>query len=596
MSAGFPWDVLEIPETASTRDIKRAYARLAKLYRPDQDARQFELLRSAYETAILRAAAPDVEVSATRDFAVEDVSGQAANCLDPDTTPAPAPANAAPTDEEMQRAEWLQLKQRIENRLETDAAPLETGAGEQLLLDDVCAFVRHPETFTLHVASETEDVVLRWGATHELPTSVARFIWNHYELETRVAFAGGYGLVAQFEYRQNIAEEWRGILNQVRVRPDLPIAQLFRPMRLADSFVYFTNFSVRSELRSQLHYLQQRFPDRIRALNHDTARRVQYSPANRLPRIMLEVVAAVLITVLLTAYLAGVRSGNAAELTTPLLMGLLCLGLGYTMVAAYAQRAKPPLEKFARQRSALFLSLEFASAVMTVAVFLLGQGSAWFGVALAGLSTAAYVVLVDLNGGYFQRFWSGDDAGASLAGTFFTLAVGGGIGLALFPERFTEVWVLTGVVIAGLTSIAPPVTWSAHRQEWHTRDGQSIAPKITLKAAAFAAGLIVIVLIAQTFAIGSDKALIAGIETMSGLVVLGAMTAFGWPNSPLRQAIPPMVTYGMMVAALIVFNVASKQFAWIPYTLSFLVGGLMLVRLSIIGWLCRTDAAAKSAA
>ncbi|OYW87059.1 MAG: hypothetical protein B7Z22_05325, partial [Hyphomonas sp. 32-62-5] len=47
-----PWQVLELEAgTASLPDIKRAYARLLKLSRPDQDPAGFMRLRAAYEAA-----------------------------------------------------------------------------------------------------------------------------------------------------------------------------------------------------------------------------------------------------------------------------------------------------------------------------------------------------------------------------------------------------------------------------------------------------------------------------------------------------------------------------------------------------------------
>lgn len=51
-SAEDPWQVLELEAgTASLPDIKRAYARLLKLNRPDQDPAGFMRLRAAYEAA-----------------------------------------------------------------------------------------------------------------------------------------------------------------------------------------------------------------------------------------------------------------------------------------------------------------------------------------------------------------------------------------------------------------------------------------------------------------------------------------------------------------------------------------------------------------
>lgn len=46
------WSVLELPEDADARTIKRSYARLLKTFRPDEDPEGFQRLREAYERAL----------------------------------------------------------------------------------------------------------------------------------------------------------------------------------------------------------------------------------------------------------------------------------------------------------------------------------------------------------------------------------------------------------------------------------------------------------------------------------------------------------------------------------------------------------------
>jgi hypothetical protein len=48
----WPWDVLGIESNADERAVRRAYARLLKQQRPDQDAEAFQRLRYAYESAL----------------------------------------------------------------------------------------------------------------------------------------------------------------------------------------------------------------------------------------------------------------------------------------------------------------------------------------------------------------------------------------------------------------------------------------------------------------------------------------------------------------------------------------------------------------
>ncbi len=49
------WNVLQLPDDADERSIKRSYARLLKSCRPDDDAQGFQRLREAYEHALSEA-------------------------------------------------------------------------------------------------------------------------------------------------------------------------------------------------------------------------------------------------------------------------------------------------------------------------------------------------------------------------------------------------------------------------------------------------------------------------------------------------------------------------------------------------------------
>ncbi|MFM0730660.1 J domain-containing protein [Paraburkholderia sediminicola] len=64
----WPWDVLGIAANADERTVRRAYARLLKQQRPDEDAEAFQRLRYAYESALQMA-------SASTETAVEPVPG-----------------------------------------------------------------------------------------------------------------------------------------------------------------------------------------------------------------------------------------------------------------------------------------------------------------------------------------------------------------------------------------------------------------------------------------------------------------------------------------------------------------------------------------
>lgn len=49
----YPWSVLALdPSGATERDVKRAYARLIKIHRPDTDVEGFRAVHDAYQAAL----------------------------------------------------------------------------------------------------------------------------------------------------------------------------------------------------------------------------------------------------------------------------------------------------------------------------------------------------------------------------------------------------------------------------------------------------------------------------------------------------------------------------------------------------------------
>ena len=89
-----PWDLLGITPTADTRDIKRAYARLLKQTRPDDDPEGFQRLRAALEAALAQApwvrnSVPAVSAFVTPPQVYAPASG---------TTPVQAPESEPPPE------------------------------------------------------------------------------------------------------------------------------------------------------------------------------------------------------------------------------------------------------------------------------------------------------------------------------------------------------------------------------------------------------------------------------------------------------------------------------------------------------------------
>jgi hypothetical protein len=62
----WPWDVLGIESSADERAVRRAYARLLKQQRPDEDAEAFQRLRYAYESALQMASGAVAKVAAAQ--------------------------------------------------------------------------------------------------------------------------------------------------------------------------------------------------------------------------------------------------------------------------------------------------------------------------------------------------------------------------------------------------------------------------------------------------------------------------------------------------------------------------------------------------
>ncbi|MGF6998411.1 MFS family permease [Paraburkholderia sp. GAS32] len=90
----WPWDVLGIAANADERTVRRAYARLLKQQRPDEDAEAFQRLRYAYESALQMAA------GAATLIRVEMAGGEPVIASTMSVTPASTPpASPAPMPE-----------------------------------------------------------------------------------------------------------------------------------------------------------------------------------------------------------------------------------------------------------------------------------------------------------------------------------------------------------------------------------------------------------------------------------------------------------------------------------------------------------------
>jgi len=100
-----PFEVLGVARDASERDVKRAYTRRIKLFKPEQHPLHFRRLRDAYEWICTYALSDNS--TATSDQIVLDTSATLWNPMGPaPATPTPSPA---PADQVSSRDRWQQL-------------------------------------------------------------------------------------------------------------------------------------------------------------------------------------------------------------------------------------------------------------------------------------------------------------------------------------------------------------------------------------------------------------------------------------------------------------------------------------------------------
>lgn len=214
--ASDPWSQLGLPRDASVRDVKRRYAQLLKLHRPDDDAETFEQLRRLYEICLAQAkrieqamqAVVEIDIASGASAAAQEVAAAlpAPESLSaPEAPPAePAPASAPEPLRELPPAVVVEVSLaslRLE-RLATLRKP-------SVVIDDLLAHAGStPEAFRdwlgacpeianfeARDAVEIELIARMASGTLTLPVFAlnaldARFGWSHYDTPRRLAAAG----------------------------------------------------------------------------------------------------------------------------------------------------------------------------------------------------------------------------------------------------------------------------------------------------------------------------------------------------------------------------------------------------------------------
>ena len=171
------WSLLELPEDADERSIKRSYARQLKTTRPDEDAEAFQRLREAYELALQMARwradePPQNDAPLGGDAAC--VSPQAPDNLQhwasllesctlsvkplPDWIPPAAPEPApAPTPTPMAAALALLNGLSVDNLPERWQHAQQQACEEEFLKNLLVSCCAHPERYT---------AIIAWAAQH----------------------------------------------------------------------------------------------------------------------------------------------------------------------------------------------------------------------------------------------------------------------------------------------------------------------------------------------------------------------------------------------------------------------------------------------
>ena len=92
----WPWDVLGIDSNADERVVRRAYAKLLKQQRPDEDADAFQRLRYAYESALqmMSGSGTFIATTTTTEPTPKQAAGEARAAIQADPLRSPIPESA----------------------------------------------------------------------------------------------------------------------------------------------------------------------------------------------------------------------------------------------------------------------------------------------------------------------------------------------------------------------------------------------------------------------------------------------------------------------------------------------------------------------
>jgi hypothetical protein len=265
MSSHFPWDVLGLDGPSDGRSIRRRYAALAKVHRPDTDPEGFQRLRAAYEAALERV------VEAPGEGALAAPVAEPAVATVEVTTAEVVEADAA---DRAQQREWrAQLHALIRaSGMEVDSEPgvpvLTVDPAPASLERAVRALLAHPANENLNTARETEYALVTLAARSPVwPTGLVELVWRHYELEQRLAFTEGWHPVHHIQRRLDDAQQWDAVRQQAQKAPQSPQGMLFQPPGWRGRLRWWFAESVREQSMALVDAVRERHPARMDELN-----------------------------------------------------------------------------------------------------------------------------------------------------------------------------------------------------------------------------------------------------------------------------------------------------------------------------------------
>jgi hypothetical protein len=518
------WEILGIGRTLDARAIRRAYAQLAKRYRPESHPKEFSELRDAYEAA-LREATVVATDPPLRSAVVERPSPLTATLA----TSAIGPYDL--DDVSATESAWGELRARVAAMLSSG----ELGSVGATRIREVCGLVQqlidHPANQALAIAALTEQSLLEIGASHDLPNAIASQILRHYGFDDLATGRVDGGLGHAMAHRQARVEHWRRNLDAAQRFPETPSGQLARGLTLSDKLKFWMNGGWRHELVLQLDFLRHQFPEFAHQLNTETVVWIDESKFHAVPRVSWELVATLLASCGLL-WFGGAStwdSSSAEPWLYAALQVLLTGGLWFAGAVWFRTHRCMPLLRWCQDNLRAIVAVEICAAIGVLLLCTLPQKPSLF-TSLAGSVCAAVFVFFNMcsRGSHAQLFIPLRDLG----GTFIRacgMVVTGYVVRVMFPTTDDALLPWVGLVICMTTLSNPYLCWNPEASECTTWAGKVVSPQwwrwmaVTSCLAAFSSAGWLLYKWHNGQSIGADE------FAVTGYAILLAATVFTLP-------------------------------------------------------------------